>query len=310
MFSLTAAHLRILSAANEFPTDPTQRGDPGALVFAGIRGCLPIDPGDQSFAPSRDLQMVNVDHRHPRCTLVQWVPKTGLLAAYPGSTVPHRRYIERGFGRGGRGANQLLTGFFDDFRKGMHRPDSPTGHEAFRQTNSRPYRRTGNDLEYDTDDRVETENPGDNLHAGWCGGVDDERFSSAGCQVVVGYPACDQREGQPAVGPWRAFHDVAYARKRQTSFGYLLVNGFELQRLVVVGARGSERVRFGSNGPRARRVQKGLQRKGVYEGRIDGVFGPRSLRALLRFQESALGRGASDGVCGPQTATALGITWP
>jgi peptidoglycan hydrolase-like protein with peptidoglycan-binding domain len=57
-------------------------------------------------------------------------------------------------------------------------------------------------------------------------------------------------------------------------------------------------------------VQKGLQRKGVYEGRIDGVFGPRSLRALLRFQESALGRGASDGVCGPQTATALGITWP
>ena len=303
MFTLTATHLNQLCAANEFPIDRS------AMVFLGLRGCLPVNPGDHEFRAQQDLVAANTDNVHPRCTLVQWLPSRRKFAVYPGSTVPHRKYVDASAAQGGAGANQLLTGFFVDFRKGVHRSGKPTGHQAFCQTNNRPYRRTANDAIYATDDRVEMENPGDNLHAGWCTGVDAEDFASAGCQVLVGFPACSQRAGQLSVGPWRAFHDAAYALAQQ-SFGYALLGGLEAQRVALAGNGKMERVRFGSEGARARRVQEGLKRAGHYEGEVEGKFGLRSLRALLAFQEATFGPRGDDGICGPQTAEALDVAWP
>ena len=301
MYKLSANHLAEIFALNEYPYDP------GAMVFAGIRGCLPIDLGNLEEAKEHEVETATVDHVHPRCTLIQWTPKTGLFAVFPGSTVPHQSSIAAAKKRKGVGANQLLTGFYDDFRKGWHKRGSKTGHEAWRQNASRPVRRSADDLDYDGDDRVEVVNPADNLHAGWSAGLNGS-FSSAGCQVLVGYPKCEQRGDSPATGPWKVFQERGYKLKQQ-AFGYGLFNGGEVQRLVLNGPKGLERVRFGSVGERAKKVQEGLKAKEFYEGKLDGDFGPRSLRALLDFQEATFGKDGDDGICGPQTAEALGVNW-
>ena len=302
MFTLTANHLKQLFELNEFPLNSN------AMQFAGLRGCIPVNPGDQDLAVKHALATTALDYQHPRCTLVQWTPNDGEFAVYPGSTVPHQDSVASSRRRGGAGANQLLTGFYGDYRKGWHKAGKPTGHEAWRQTASRPIRRTGDDLDYDPDDRVEIVNPSDNLHCGWCSGM-ESKYSSAGCQVVIGFPKCAKRDQAPATGAWKLFQARGYATNQQ-SFGYALFNGGEVQRLVLAGVKGLERVRFGSEGPRAESVQKAMKAKGFYEGVVDRQFGARSLRSLLDFQEAIFGPGGDDGICGPQTADALGIEWP
>lgn len=303
MFELKADHLLALCSANEFPIDPN------ALCFVGLRGCLPLSPFDHAFRDTQRLNASRVDYQHPRCTLLQWWPSRGVFATFPGSTVPHTKYIELARKRGGVGCNQLMSGYWDDYRRGRHRGFSATGHEAWQQTASRPLRRTSDDLDYDPLDRVELSNPSDNLHAAWCAGLDSD-YSSAGCQVVVGFPACKGRGDQPSTGPWKAFHESAWPLA-QTRYGYVLLSGSEVERVALVGLEpSSERVRFGSAGPRTQRVQEALKTRGYYEGDLDGVFGPRSLRALLQFQEDVFGPGGNDGICGPQTAEALRISWP
>lgn len=302
MFVLHADHLMQLCEANEFPIAKDE------MVFFGLRGCLPLSPFDHTFAPSHRLDATRVDYLHPRCVLAQLDPVRRLLAVYPGSTVPHRKYVELAKKRGGMGCNQLMSGFWDDYRKGRHRGFSPTGHDAWQQTAGRPFRRTADDLEYDTLDRVDTVNPADNLHAGWCAGLDSD-YSSAGCQVVVGFPQCKQRGDQPSSGPWRAFVAAAWSLP-QVRYGYVLLSGTEVERAALVGVTQAERVRFGSSGPRAARMQAALKARGYYEGDLDGTCSARTLRALLHFQEDVFGAGGGDGVCGPQTAEALQIAWP
>jgi hypothetical protein len=305
VFALTSANLDEICMLNEFPIVRS------AMVFFGIRGSLPIDPNNHSFQTQHALRVADIDHVHLRCTLIQWNPDGGDFAVYPGSTVPNQIDMRAALATQGEGANQLLTGFYSDFRKGHHKGGTPTGHEAFKQTSNRPYRRTADDLDYDGADRVETGSPGDNLHAGWCQGIEADRFASAGCQVVAGFPDCPKRPGGNT-GPWKSFHAAAYTGKRraQTAFGYVLITGSEVQTLAIAGAANLSRTRFGSKGSRAERVQGALKKKKLYEGIVDGDFGLRSLRALLVFQESAFGPHAEDGVCGPQTAAALGIRWP
>jgi hypothetical protein len=301
MFTLKADHLKALCELNEFPVDAD------AMVFVGLRGCLPVNPGDQSIAKEHGLMGAVVDYLHPRCALIQWTPKDGKFAVFPGSTVPHRSSVEAARRRGGVGANQLLTGYYDDYRKGWHKAGKPTGHEAWRQTGSRPIRRTADDLDYEEDDRVEISNPADNFHSGWCAGLESS-YSSAGCQVLVGFPKCARRGSSPATGPWRVFHDRGYAIS-QSVFGYALFNGGEAKRIALTGSAGMKRVRFGSNGPSAKSIQKALKAKGFFEGTVNGAFDHRSLRALLEFQEAEFGRNGDDGICGPQTAEALGVDW-
>ena len=303
MFELKAEHLLSLCEANEFPIDKN------ALVFVGVRGCLPLSPFDHAFRDTQRMNASRVDYQHPRCTIIQWWPGRGTFAVFPGSTVPHQKYIELARKRGGVGCNQLLSGFWDDYRRGRHKGFGPTGHEAWQQTASRPLRRTADDLDYDPLDRVEITNPADNLHAAWCAGLDSD-YSSAGCQVVVGFPKCKSRDGQPATGPWKAFHESAWPLS-QVRYGYALFSGSEIERVALLGLEpGSERVRFGSAGPRTQRVQSALKDLGYYEGELDGACGPRSLRALLQFQEDVFGPGGDDGICGPQTAEALKVSWP
>jgi murein L,D-transpeptidase YcbB/YkuD len=277
------------------------------MVFLGLRGMLPENPEDQKFKAEHKVQLADVNYTNPRCTLGQWLPRDKQFALFPGSTVPHIKYVRESVARNGEGANQLMTGYYADYRKGVHKPGSETGHDAFRQISYHPVRRTADDLDFDNDDRVEFQNPNDNIHAAWCMGVNATQYASAGCQVIVGYPQC-QRRAQ-ATGPWKDFKKNAYDLS-QKSFGYFLLDGREAKRVVSAGAaKVSARLRFGSKGELVKKLQKALQGKGFYEGNIDGDFGSRTLRAVLQFQTAAFGEDADDGIVGPQTAAALKLSW-
>jgi hypothetical protein len=303
-YALTTKHLQRLCDINAFalPAD--------AMVFFGLRGCLPVDPSDHTFRDQQQmLDFTAPNYVNPHCTLGQWLPADDTFAVYPASTVPTRKYVASARDKGGVGANEMMTGCYNDYRKGVHKADSGSGHPAFRQNADRPHRRTRDDLDYDPEDRVEISNPSDNLHAAFCSSIAGE-YSSAGCQVVVGQPnrndgACKES------GPWKAFRGAAYARE-QSVFCYFLLGGWEAQRVSGLnGAKSAALLRFGSSGALVTKVQKALQAKKVYEGTVDDDFGTRTLKALLAFQEATFGSGGDDGIVGPATAEALGIkAWP
>ena len=302
MFELKEEHLWRLWEINQFQV-PKDR-----WVFFALRGCLPLNDNNPSFARAHQVKVESIDYLHPRCTLDQWQPELG-FALFPGSTVPHRKHVSSSRPLGGSGTNQLMTGCYADYRKGKHRAGSDSGHDAFRQDNKLPIQRSSDDLDFDTDDRVEFEQPFDNLHAAWNHGVDHESYASAGCQVVVGFPQCRKRDNRPDTGPWRIFKDNAYGLS-QNSFPYVLLTGHEAQR-VGHGTRPlPPRLHFGSKGPLVTMVQRALKAEGFYEGEIDDDFGIRTLRAVLRFQTTEFGPNGDDGIVGPQTASALGLVWP
>jgi hypothetical protein len=302
MFVLTEEHLLALWRLNHFEI-PTDR-----CVLFGLRGCLPADDENFAFERAHTLHVAPLDYTFPRCTLGQWLPGKG-FAVFPGSTVPHRKYVEASQPAGGAGTNQLMTGFYADYRKGTHKAGTPTAHAAFRQNNKLPIQRTADDLDFDTDDRVEFEQPFDNLHAGWCHGVNHASYASAGCQVVVGFPQCAKLGNRPATGAWKVFHENAYALA-QKSFAYVLLTGLDAERVVHATAPPTPRVRYGSKGALVTRVQEALKKRGFYEGELDEDFGIRTLRAVLAFQTAEFGPRGDDGIVGRQTAVALDLQWP
>lgn len=301
MFRLTESHLRVLCELNCFEYPKSK------MVFFGLRGCLPLDENNHTFANEHSMELITPNHENPRCTIIQWRPKQKDFATFPASTVPHKKYIGKSLARQGVGANQLMTGFYPDYRKGTHKPGSSTGHEAFRQTKGRPIRRTADDYDYQNDDRVEFTNPNDNLHAGWCQSTNSVSFASAGCQVMVGYPKCKKYGTRPDIGPWKVFKKNAYDLD-QDSFPYVLLNGRDAYRVALLeGHTMTGRLRYGSFGEEVAVIQKALAKKGFYEGKIDKDFGPRTLNAVIEFQVSVFGPDEDDGIVGPNTAAAMNV---
>jgi len=303
-FTLTDTILRRLCEINSFPVPAD------GLIFVGLRGCLPTNPDDQEFRPEHVLEVTVYDHIHPRCTICQWMPAAGTLAVFPGSTVPHEKYVKLSLEKAGKGTNQMMTGFYSDYRKGIHKNGSPKAHDAFRQTEGHPIRRTADDFDYDNDDAVEFTNPYDNLHAGWSMGINHNYFGSAGCQVVVGYPHCEARGDKPDAGAWKVFKENAYTIPQQ-GFVYVLLSGVDAQKVAVAGQQPmSPRLRFGSSAALVSEVQTALKGLGFYEGEIDLDYGRRTTRAVLDFQTATFGSGSDDGIVGPITAEALNVPWP
>ena len=305
-YTLTEQHLHRLCEINNFNL-PT-----GQMILFGLRGCLPVDTTDHDFATEHEVDFKELNYVNPRCTIIQWRPADGEFAVFPGSTVPSLKHVRTGATHGGSGVNQLATGYYDDYRKGYHKAGKPTGHEAFRQNEAHPIRRSADDYDYDNDDHVEIGNPYDNIHAAWCQGVDSQsNYESAGCQVIVGFPKCPRRAPNPNIGPWKTFHDNAY-QIAQTAFPYVLLNGRDaLQAITADAGTVSVRVRFGSTGPLVGQVQTALKATEFYEGIVDEDFGGRTLRAVLGYQTAVFGPDQDDGIVGKLTAGSLGIAnWP
>ena len=304
---LTHTLLKRLAALNAFPIPDDE------LVFFGFRGLMPVSDSPTTLREAHAVQLADVTYKTLRCTLGQWLPSKGKLRTFAGSTVPYIGAVERGIDRGGHGVNQLLTGYYRDFRKGKHSMSKAKyRHEAFRGDIVQPVRRTADDLDFDTLDRVEIRGGVfDNIHAAWCGGL-DKAFSSNGCQVIYGYPKTDggRRANKPNLGHWADFHKHAYALS-QTSFAYQLLNGRDLAFVAANAERKIPvRLRYGSQGDLVEEVQQKLQAAEFYEGLIDGDFGRRTLRAVLDYQEVEFGPTGDDGIVGPLTAAALDVTWP
>ncbi len=303
-FTLKPTHLKHLCQINHFAV-PEQ-----GMIFFALRGCLPGNMDDQSFRSEHAMRLTPINYRSPHCTLIQWLPEQDQMALFPGSTIPYIDSVAKAKAKGGKGANQMMTGYYrQGYERGRHYGSVP--HEAFLQVGKRAVRRTADDLDYDAEDRVEVSNPDplwDNLHCGRCQTSDDERFyASAGCQVVAGYP---EAEGYTESGPWKIFKQNAYGRSQQ-QFPYVLLSG-NSARSVALDDTGmaSPRLRYGSTGKLVEAVQRALQEQGFYSAGIDGDFGPGTLRAVLNFQEAKFGADQDDGIVGPMTAKALGVAWP
>lgn len=303
---LTAKVLEDAARRNNFPVPD------GELVFFGIRGASPENPGNQQFAKSHDLRFTEVDYLNMRCTIGQWNRKANTIAVFPGSTVPNAAMIASAKSKGGAGANRLLPGRYEH-EKGIHKRGKPGAHRAFRQASFFPVQRNSNDQVFDQLDRIDFgKDKGDfvwdNLHSAFHDDPDG-RFSSAGCQVVCGLP---QRAGARETGPWRAFIDSAYGDfDQQDRFAYLLFTADEIGVAANNDDTGIRQVvKYGSTGALAKKVQEALVAAGDLEGEPDGKFGRKSLMALVAFQERKFGASAVDAVCGPNTAAALGITLP
>ena len=310
-FTLTEAHLRTLFEAANFDIPPNQ------MIFIGLRGCVPLELGGTEFRAQHDLEYLGTDHLHFRCTFVQWKQGAG-IAVFPGSTVPHLGVVKSHIAQGGRGVNQLALGYYRDahaYYKGDHKLTDPSRrHRAFRNDSILPVWRTGDDEDYDGDDRLDTVTvPGDNIHCAWQTNPAAATFSSNGCQVIVGRPRVAAREWNDELGPWAKFIANAYAVSQQR-FCYALFSGREFLRFASgpAAASVSPTLRFGSRGELVEVVQDALIKHGYDLGAAgaDGDFGLASLMALRLFQIQQFGAGGVDLIAGPSTAEALGIAWP
>ncbi len=307
-YTLTTSVLTKLCAINQFSIPGVE------LVLFGIRGSVPVHTDDYSFQKEIQLNLVDVDYTRLRCTMLQWKRSTGQIASFPGSTVPYIDSIKTAKKNNGAGTNCMITSYVKDFKKGIHKGKKKGNwHEAFVQTEPRAYRRSADNFSYDNNDRVEYENPGDNLHAAWTDSLDG-KYSSEGCQVILGMPKCANRiKSNPSAtntGAWAVVQKNAYAIN-QISFPYVLLTGYEVMSMadrsdVPLQAK----LRFGSSGPLVQALQNKLKKIAVFTGNSNGDFDGATLRAVLKFQQKNFGNQSADGIVGPNTASALGLNLP
>lgn len=299
-FVFTESDLRRLFQINQFEIPQNE------MVFFGLRGCLPMDARAEQFLDRHSLVVTDVNYLNPRCTIGQWIPARRVFTIFPGSTVPHMKYIQKALARGGAGANRMFIGYYT-YTKGKHRP-SPSGtHDAWRHpdTELRPILRTGDDLKYEITDKIELAVPYDNLHAAWSSGTGGS-YSSAGCQVIVGFP-------NPNRGPWKTFKNYGYSIP-QTKFRYALLEGLKAAQVASnPNTPLTARVLFGSSGDLVRKLEEALVAKGLHPAgdKINGVMDVETWKAIHKFQVQVFGEDEADGIVGRMTAESLGITdWP
>ncbi len=288
------------------------------LVFVALRGCQPIEMGGTTFRASHDLNTTSLDYRHMRCTIVQWHTGSEKLAVYVGSSVPHISAVAKKISNNGNGVNRLCSGFFGkvpglsdhSYVKGNHGYDR---HLAFRNETKLPVLRTGDDTDYEGDDRYEYEVVYDNLHCARQSNETIDDYDSFGCVVVAG------KEGDHSAttlsseaGPWKKFLKTAYDLD-QRRFVLIVFEENEAMRTAELGfEKRAPTVRFGSRGILVNRLQTGLAAKGYAIGSTvpDGLFGSYTVKALRQFQFETFGKRSTDMICGPLTAEMLGIDWP
>jgi len=310
-FTLTERHLEMLFEAANFELPANE------MIFAGLRGCFPVALGGSDFAGSHPLEYIGTDYRHLRCTLLQWKPGSG-FAVFPGSTVPHEDSVRARISANGVGVNQLALGFYQGrhgYRKDDHMRSKPERrHRAFVNDSVLPVWRTGDDTDFEGDDRLDTNTvPGDNIHCAWQQNAAADNYSSLGCQVVVGRPRVLARDWTDELGPWARFVDNAYALPQQR-FRYALFSGREVLALATAPnpADRYQTVRFGSTGELVELVQLALLRHGFDVGTAgaDGECGFGTITALRKFQTEHFGPVGVDLIVGATTAQVLGMTWP
>lgn len=304
-FSITAAVLHRLCDLNCFGV-PNDR----AVLF-GIRGCLPLNEKEYGALGARQLETIAVNYSHPRCTLGVWLPGEQVVAAFPGSTVPHQTSIPKGVGKEGMGCNQLVPSLVR-FERGLHpRKKDKAQHPAFLQAMDFAVQRTADDTIYEIDDIWHVDSAmGDNFHCADSQGSHQPYYSSFGCQVVCGTAKRTRRPASQDSGAWPKLRDLAYGDGTQKSFTYALFSGRVAHAAAAEPAGSlSKMMRYGSTGSTVAMVQDALRAAGYATFTQMGRFTKGTFTAVRRFQKD---KGLPpDGVVGPDTAALLGIAnWP
>lgn len=357
-FNISDALLRRVAAIHNYPIHDHEE----EMIFFGIRGALPPESCDDlsyDFSPYMEfknehtLRLVKVNYYFPRCVLGQWLPAQKKVAVFPGSTVPNllvvrsNNYTLTQF-------NQLVPGWYD-YKKGMHPASRKKGqHKAFRMQNSAVLRRNSYKISGDLpvisyapeDARILVMNPYDNIHAARHNPkstrakkspnlfhyVLTSRYSSLGCQVLVGNPAAMLSAGYN--GNWNAwdkFYKSAYRKNaaEQEAFKYLLFTSEEGYDIAQDNASGNRNLvlNYGSQGETVQQIQESLKKKRsgktgkpYYTSSIDQQFGPGMAKAIINFQkenynqsleEISLSQADIDCFISSGTGALLGITdWP
>ncbi|MEE4539078.1 MAG: peptidoglycan-binding domain-containing protein [Erythrobacter sp.] len=306
---LTDAHLVALWRRSLFPID-----DSKVIVF-GLRGCRPVDFSGTGISDGHEIAMSPVDYATMRCTIGHWKPGKG-LAIFPGSTVPYGPIVASRIAKNGVGVNQLGRGRYNRYVAGWHkRSEGSNGHWALLQECPISLQRTGDDQDYDRDDRWEVGRiAGDNIHCAFHMGVDgnpaDAKYSSAGCQVIAGTVVKGQRNSE--MGPYKAFIEPFINRLgSQKETQYVLFAAEEAEMMIRTRCAGKTvLLRFGSHGPLVEQLQRALNRKANASLQIDGDFGPATFLAVTDFQTRNFDAAADDGVVGAATAKWLGLELP
>ena len=314
VYELTEAHLASMFALANFDVPDNE------MIFFGLRGTQPLDQSGK-MAMAHKVVDKDVDFSHMRCSLGQWLPGQG-FALFPASTVPNGNSVAKKVANNGNGVNMMATCYLTShsptatghrYKKGDHGLTSSLGpHRAFRNESRLPLWRTGDDTDFEGDDRFLFEQAFDNLHCSHHMDPSVPGYSSFGCQVVAG------RRGGPTSapggekGPWKVFVDRAYSID-QSFFRYALFNTGEAMRTVHLGAdQRGQTIRFGSTGPLAVALQQALIAAGHNIGAAgaDGQIGFQTIGAVRDIQFQAFGKSGVDLVVGAQTAAEIGMTWP
>ncbi len=235
-------------------------------------------PTITEWLSSVSLQSAKIDYNHMRCVLGIWDLKNQRIYAAPGSTVPNEKQLRLAHSKGGKGANQLEPGFYQDFIKGEHLQGKARGHSALRQSASRFYRRPVNSWRITKNAPLFWGNPHDNLHCAWNLDPEQTGFSSAGCLVVAGWPACPRIEKQTEnQGYWKEYHSRVY-QSSQSRYPLLLLDYNILLKAFV---QKHPQIVFGSSGEVVRKVQTKLKKLGLYLGALNGHMDTRTYRSYV-----------------------------
>lgn len=286
----------LLVRANSFKP----RGKNGLVAF-GLRGGKLVGGDLQEGVSDVTIEDARPDHAGFLCTLGIVDTNTKKLRAYPGSTVPNKKWMENYFKlkngirpHKSTRSNLMPTGCYV-FRVNAHGggkikpalrmtdPDNLTADADCTVL------RTHNDLTYSHDDFWDKTRPFDNIHCAYA----DTSFSSAGCQTI---------KGANGEGPWGAFQDVIGGMGWDARIDYVLLTGREAAiaaALIAAGRADDEarvqsclgRLRVGSEGERVTALQKKLGFNG------SAYFGPSTRKRLVEV-EAAEGLN-SDGVYSP-----------
>lgn len=302
-FTFSAKNLEYLLAINSFQYSKTDK-----LIF-GLRACISTLNSCSTFKNEHVIQTSILNYENPRCLLGIYDPLISQIALFPGSTVPHLKYMKKQVAGLGR-ANAMQSGFYSYYEKGFHNPSINGAHAALRLATNVVLRRTTNDLVYTNDDLIEVGNPNDNIHASYSNALDGP-YSSAGCQVIVGLPNSKSRNYAANTGFWKKFHDVIYRDSpAQNKFSYALFRASDAQFVAQTNAQVQMRLRFGSKGQLVVALQQRLSELEFFNTQIDGHFGRNTLLAVLAFQKANFSTKDVDGVVGTKTALKLGLTLP
>jgi hypothetical protein len=273
--------------------DWIRQEQPDSHILLAIRGSKRASSPDNCgthfsrknlFTKKVFLESAKLDYQHMKCMLGMWKPQEQTLWLGIGSTVPHKKWVDKAIKQEGKGCNQLEPGFYTDLTKGEHLQGKPRGHMALRQTAYRCIRRTARGIPYNKQDPLFYSNPYDNFHCAGNPHPEKAGYDSAGCLVLAGtaYRSRLPKEEQVEnTGPWAFFHDAVYdASLQQEQFPMLVMEYSTLEKWYQ-SPDDIESLCFGSRGERVLTLQKKLKQEGLYKGKLDGLLGARTYRGMM-----------------------------